>query len=128
MKKKMKNKMKNKNKEKLGKNLEKKHCVPCEGNEEPLSNKEEEKLMKHIKGWDLDRKKVHKIRKTFMFKDFKQAMGFVNNIAIIAEEEGHHPDIYIFYNKVVIELHTHAIKGLSENDFIMAAKIDKLLG
>ena len=63
----------------------------------------------------------------FQFKDFKEAMKFVNDVADIANHEGHHPDIYIFYNIVDLELFTHAVKGLSENDFIMAAKIDKLV-
>jgi 4a-hydroxytetrahydrobiopterin dehydratase len=64
-----------------------------------------------------------KIIREFKFGDFKAAMGFVNEVAAVAEAEGHHPDIYIFYNLVRLELSTHAIGGLSENDFIMAAKI-----
>ena len=70
--------------------------------------------------------KDHSIKRKFKFKDFKQAMKFVNDVADITNQEGHHPDIYIFYNIVDLELYTHAVKGLSENDFIMAAKIDKL--
>ena len=70
--------------------------------------------------------KDHSIKRKFKFKDFKEAMKFVNDVADIANHEGHHPDIYIFYNIVDIELYTHAVKGLSENDFIMAAKIDKI--
>lgn len=75
-------------------------------------------------GWDAieDEKKI---RKEFKFKDFKEAINFVVKVARLAEEEGHHPDIFIFYNRVVIELWTHAIGGLSENDFILAAKINK---
>ena len=68
-----------------------------------------------------------RIRHEFKFKDFKQAIAFVNKAADIAEEEGHHPDIHIHYNRVVIELWTHSIGGLSENDFIMAAKIERLV-
>ena len=68
----------------------------------------------------------HKLKKKFSFKNFKEAMDFVNAIAEIAEQECHHPDIYIVYNKVDIELYTHAVNGLSESDFIMAAKIDDL--
>lgn len=68
-----------------------------------------------------------KIRHEFKFKDFKQAMAFVNKAADVAEEEGHHPDIHIHYNRVIIELWTHSIGGLSENDFIMAAKIERLV-
>lgn len=70
--------------------------------------------------------KINKISKEFKFKDFIGAINFVDNVAGIAEEEGHHPDIYIFYNKVLIELSTHSIGGLSENDFILAAKIDNI--
>ncbi len=66
------------------------------------------------------------IMRTWMFPDFAQAMIFVNSVADIAEEQGHHPDIYIWYNKVELKLSTHSIKGLSENDFIVAAKIDEL--
>ena len=68
-----------------------------------------------------------KIRHEFKFANFVQAMAFVNQVAAIAEEENHHPDLHIFYNRVVIELWTHAVGGLSENDFILAAKIEKLL-
>ena len=67
-----------------------------------------------------------KIKKKLKLKDFKEAMAFVNKVAEIAESEGHHPDIHIFYNQVRIELWTHAVGGLSENDFIMAAKLDGL--
>lgn len=76
-------------------------------------------------GWEvLDEKKI---KKDFKFKDFKEAMIFVNKAADIAENEGHHPNIHVFYNQVIIELWTHAVGGLSENDFILAAKIDKLI-
>ena len=67
-----------------------------------------------------------KIRREFKFKDFKQAMAFVNQVAELVEEQGHHPDISIYYSKVVIELWTHKINGLFLNDFILAAKIDQL--
>lgn len=69
---------------------------------------------------------THKIRKQFKFKDFKKAMEFVNEVADLAESEGHHPDIKIVYNKVQLDLFTHAVGGLSENDFIMASKINKI--
>ncbi|MDP3999220.1 MAG: 4a-hydroxytetrahydrobiopterin dehydratase [bacterium] len=72
--------------------------------------------------WDVLENK--KIRREFVFKGFKEAIVFVNKVAEIAEQEDHHPDIHIFYRKVVIELWTHAVGGLSENDFIMAAKIE----
>ncbi len=105
--------------------LSEKHCVPCEGGT-PLTLPEAEEYYENIPGWNLEREKPHKISRTFTFDDFKQAMEFVNKIAEIAEKEGHHPDIGIHYNKVDIELYTHAVNGLSENDFIMAARINKI--
>jgi 4a-hydroxytetrahydrobiopterin dehydratase len=69
---------------------------------------------------------THKLRREFKFKNFKQSLAFVNKVSEIAESESHHPDIYIFYNIVKLELFTHAVGGLSENDFIMAAKIDEV--
>lgn len=111
--------------------LTQKHCVPCEGGTPPLTNEEEDRLKQQTPDWILLRNDgttiVHKIRRQFTFTDFTEAITFVNKIADIANKEGHHPDIYIFYNKVQLELFTHAVGGLSENDFIMAAKIDKLL-
>lgn len=101
-------------------------CVPCEGGIPPLSNEEEEEYMNQVQGWNLDREDIHRIKKTFEFEDFKESMKFVNKVADLAEEEGHHPYIYIYYDEVVFELYTHAIKGLHKNDFVMAAKIDEL--
>lgn len=106
--------------------LSKKHCVPCEGGTPPFSEKQEDEYFGKVKGWSLIRDGEHKIRKQFKFDDFKGSMAFVNKVADIAEAEQHHPDIYIFYNKVQLDLFTHAVGGLSENDFIMAAKIDQL--
>ncbi len=105
--------------------LTQKKCVACEGAEKPLNEREIKAFLSYLKTpWEvLDNKKI---RKEFKFRDFKEAMNFVNKVADIAESEGHHPDISIFYNKVVIELWTHAINGLFENDFIVAAKIEKL--
>ena len=104
--------------------LLKKHCMPCEGGIPPLTDEEEDNYKKEVASWNLLRGDSHKLRKEFVFNNFKEAMGFVNLVAEIAEQENHHPDIYIFYNKVNIELYTHAVNGLSESDFIMAAKID----
>lgn len=89
-----------------------------------MTEEEAKELLKQIQGWELVEGK--KIRKVFEFKNFKQAMEFVNTVAAIAEQEGHHPDIHISWNKVTLELWTHAIKGLSENDFIVAAKVEKI--
>lgn len=100
--------------------------MPCEGGTPPLSDEQEKEYLEKISGWNLIREEEHKIRKQFTFKDFNGSIEFVNKIARVAEREQHHPDIYIFYNKVQIELFTHAVGGLSENDFIMAAKIDEI--
>lgn len=103
-----------------------KKCVACEGGTPPLSLEQVEEYKAQLKtDWIAEGNK--KIEKKFTFQDFKEAMAFVNNIADLAEEEGHHPEIEIHYNKVEIELSTHAIGGLSENDFILAAKIEQLL-
>ena len=106
--------------------LTKAHCVPCEGGVEPMK---EPQIQEYLKQLTLDWKVIDgkKIQHQFEFKDFKEAIKFVNKIADIAESEGHHPDIYIFYNKVNIELWTHAINGLFKNDFILAAKMEKLV-
>jgi len=107
--------------------LSDKKCVACEGGVPPLTEAEIKTYLSHVKeGWNVAGNK--KIEKEFKFGDFKQAMEFVNKVAAIAEEEGHHPDIHIFYNMVKIELWTHAIGGLSENDFILAAKVDTFDG
>lgn len=91
----------------------------------PLTRDEAKKYSAKIDpDWHFESDK--KIFRQFIFKNFKEAMGFVDGVAAIAEEEGHHPDIQLSYNKLRLELTTHVIKGLSENDFIMAAKIDRI--
>ena len=102
--------------------LEKK-CIPCEGGASPLKQDEVQKLLKEIPSWEI---KSGRVYKQFKFKNFNESIAFVNKVAEIAENESHHPDITINYNKVGIELYTHSIKGLSENDFIVAAKIDNI--
>jgi 4a-hydroxytetrahydrobiopterin dehydratase len=102
-----------------------KKCVACEGGMPPLNNAEAEILLEQVPGWTIS-DDGEKISREFQFKDFKESMAFVNKVAAIAESEGHHPDIHIFYNRVVIDLWTHAVNGLSENDFIVAAKISAL--
>jgi len=101
-----------------------KKCVPCEGGIPALTVDEVVKLLGQLKGWKLDSN--NKIFKEFQFVNFRHNMDFVNKIAILAESEGHHPDLIISYARLKVELYTHAIDGLSENDFIMAAKIDQL--
>ena len=105
-------------------NLSEKRCVPCEGGTLPMGEIEIKNLMKEVPLWSL--KNGHLFR-LFKFKNFLEAIDFVNSVARLAEEEMHHPDISIRYNRVDLELWTHAVKGLSDNDFILAAKIDKLL-
>ena len=102
--------------------LSQKHCIPCEGGTPPLDENEIKKYSAEAVGWNVSENK--KISGEFKFGDFKEAMAFVNMVAEIAETEDHHPDIYVSYNKVRLELSTHAIGGLSENDFILAAKIN----
>ena len=105
--------------------LREKKCEPCEGGVKPM-NKDivEEYLGKVSREWKA--KDDKKIRREVPFENFKRGMAFANQIAVIAEQEGHHPDLCIHYHQVDVELTTHAIGGLSENDFIMAAKIDEL--
>ena len=106
--------------------LTKKHCVPCEGGTPLLSNEKEDEFIKQVSDWILLRDRTHQITRQFKFKDFKEAIKFVNKVADLAESEGHHPDIKIVYNKVSLDLFTHAVGGLSENDFIMASKINQV--
>ena len=106
-------------------NLTQKHCVPCEGGVEPLGTSEIEALKSQLnQEWSVI--DGMKLRRQFRFDTFLEAIEFVNKIAPIAEAEQHHPDIYVFFNKVQIELFTHAIGGLHENDFVVASKIDQL--
>ena len=105
--------------------LTKKKCIPCEGGTPPLTPDEIDDLKQNISSdWKVTDNV--KLKKEFFFDDFKHTMKFVNKVAILAEEEGHHPVLHVYYARVEAELWTHAINGLSENDFIMAAKIDKL--
>ncbi len=107
-------------------NLNHKYCKPCEAGIPALSPEQNSELIKEVENWILIDDK--KIEKTFSFKDFKAALEFVNKVGEIAESEGHHPNIYMFsFNKVKIDLYTHNIDGLSENDFILASKIDNIL-
>ena len=106
--------------------LTNKHCVPCEGGVLPLTPAEFAPMLAEVQGWQVidDHKKL---QKNFKLKDFKTTIALVNKIAEIAESEGHHPDLNITgWNHLQVTLSTHAIKGLSENDFILAAKIDEL--
>lgn len=101
-----------------------KHCVPCEGGTSPLAAEDAQKFLLEVPEWKIVEEK--KIARTFKCMNFVEAMKFVNKVAELAEAENHHPDIAIHYNKVTLTLWTHAIGGLSENDFIVAAKVDRL--
>lgn len=105
--------------------LTQKKCVACEGGAAPLNKIEAEVLLKQVPGWALSAD-AKSIAREYRFKDFKEALAFVDSVGALAEEEGHHPDMALSWGRVGIELTTHAIGGLSENDFILAAKIDGL--
>jgi 4a-hydroxytetrahydrobiopterin dehydratase len=104
--------------------LKEKHCVPCEVGTQPFDLETIQGLLPMVPMWKLD-DETKKIVRSFRFKDFVESMHFINKVAELAEEEGHHPDIFVSYNYVKICLTTHNIGGLSENDVIMAAKIDE---
>lgn len=100
-----------------------KKCTPCEGGIDPLTRNEAEKLLEKIDDWSLtDDARV--ITKGFEFEDFKETLDFVNKVAQLSEQQGHHPDIFFGYGYCEILIHTHKINGLHENDFILASKID----
>jgi 4a-hydroxytetrahydrobiopterin dehydratase len=106
--------------------LKDKRCIPCEGGTPPLDADATARLLKEVKGWQLANEagQPPRITKKFEFVDFLAAMAFVDKMAALAEEEGHHPDFCVHYNRVDVTLWTHAVSGLSENDFILASKID----
>ena len=105
--------------------LTQRHCVPCEGGTPPMDPDTAREMMEQVPGWELG---DNKLTRRFKFRDFAEAMAFVNRVADLAEAEGHHPDIHISWNRVRLDLTTHAIKGLSDNDFIMAARTNELVG
>lgn len=105
-------------------NLVEKKCESCKGGMPPLNNEIIKELKKQLKGgWEIIN---DKLIKEYAFPGFSYTMDFVNNVAKVSEEEDHHPVMHVYYSKVEIELWTHTINGLSENDFILAAKIDEL--
>lgn len=105
--------------------LASKKCVPRIGGIQPLTFEKSKLLLRQLKGWNLDNG-VFNISKGYALKNFAEAMAFINKVGDVAEAEGHHPDMHISYNNVQLVLTTHTIGGLSENDFILAAKIDSL--
>ena len=102
-----------------------KRCVPCEGGVTPMDDGEARAMLAQVRDWELD-ENAREITRTFKFKNYYQTMAFVNAIAWIAHQEDHHPDLLVGYNRVQVRFSTHSIGGLSENDFICAAKIDAL--
>ncbi len=100
-----------------------KKCVPCEGGVSKLSPAEIKKHLPNVKGWSL---KDGKLTQTWTFEDFVEASAWLEKIKFLAEAEGHHPDIHWYWNTITLDIITHAISGLSENDFILAAKISAL--
>jgi 4a-hydroxytetrahydrobiopterin dehydratase len=106
--------------------LSQKRCVPCEGAVRALSRDEAEAMLKEIEGWALDAD-ARRIARNWNVKNFMAGIDFFNQIAALAEEEGHHPDLHLEgYRRISIVLWTHAVGGLTENDFILAAKINQL--
>lgn len=102
-----------------------KHCVPCKGGVPPMEPQEAQKLMKQLKGsWEING--LGHLYKRYKFKNFVEAMAFANKISLIAESEGHHPDLTISWGACTTEIWTHKINGLTENDFILAAKIETI--
>ena len=106
-----------------------KKCVPCEGGILPFDISEIHKYQKKVDGWDVKKKKdnIYFLEKNFVFKNFVNSQNFINKIGEISEKENHHPDISYGWGYAKIAITTHAIEGLSENDFILAAKIDQIL-
>jgi 4a-hydroxytetrahydrobiopterin dehydratase len=101
-----------------------KACVPCRGGVPPLKGAELAALEKQVDGWNVIQE--HHLAKTLTFPDFREALKFVNRVGELAEEQGHHPDLLLAWGKVEITIWTHKINGLTESDFILAAKIDQL--
>ena len=108
--------------------LSKKKCVPCNGEIPGFDIKEIHKYLKKVDGWEVkaDDDKIYFLIKEFKFKNFQESQDFVNKVAEIAEIEGHHPDIWFGWGYAKIKIFTHAINGLHESDFILAAKVDQI--
>ncbi len=117
--------------------LNEKHCVPCEGGTPPLDGRTTKLLLDEVRGWKLEGEPGQaagqptapptKISKRYEFADFLGAMAFVDRMAALAEREGHHPDFCVHYSRVDVTLWTHAARGLTENDFILASRLDAIV-
>ena len=113
----------------MSEDLANKKCIPCEGGIPSFDTSEIHKYLKKVDGWDVktDKDKVYYLIKEFKFKNFLESQNFINKVSQIAEAEGHHPDIWFGWGYAKIKIFTHAIKGLHESDFILAAKVDKII-
>jgi len=100
------------------------HCVPCRGGVPPLKGEQLIAYTEQLPGWKIVEE--HHIAKSFLFRDFKTGLDFVDRIGAVAEQEGHHPDLCLEWGKVDVKIYTHKIRGLTESDFVLAAKIDQL--
>lgn len=107
--------------------LSEKRCVPCEGGTLPLSEEEMVVQLRNLPKWQVSANGMKSISRTFEFKNYYQTMAFVNAVAWIAHQEDHHPDLRVGYRQCLVQYTTHAIQGLSLNDFICAAKVEKLI-
>ena len=106
--------------------LAEKKCKPCQGGEDPLKGDALKELQKQL-GGDWEVVDEHHLEKTYEFEDFKQALAFTNRVGQVAEKQGHHPDVYLTWGKVELKIWTHKIDGLTESDFVFAAKADNAL-
>ena len=104
--------------------LSARECVPCRGGVPPLEGEEIQKLLKELEGWEVVNE--HHLKKRYKFGDFRESVAFVNRVGEMAEQQGHHPDICFGWGQAEITIWTHKIDGLTESDFILAAKIDQL--
>ena len=108
----------------MASNLAEKTCVPCRGGVPPLKGEALRTLAAQVEGWTVVDE--HHLTKTCKFRNFREALDFTNRVGALAEEQGHHPDIFLAWGKVEVKIWTHKIDGLTESDFILAAKIDRL--
>jgi len=100
------------------------HCVPCRGAIPPLKGDQLRPYAEQLPDWEIVEE--HHVAKSFAFPDFKTALDFLNRVAVVAEHEGHHPDMCLAWGKVDVQIYTHKIRGLSESDFVLAAKVDQV--
>ena len=105
--------------------LASRECVPCRGGIPPLTPEQREPLLAQLSGWQVV--DGHHLKKEYTFKNFVEALAFVNRVGVVAEHNGHHPDLYLTWGKVRIEIFTYKIDGLTESDFVLAAKCDHVL-